>query len=109
MSSRFWHLAVIVVIFVLLALGSASLEAQAAPTLEGDHLALSGRVTNPQGGGVKEVEIEVLVSRSLECVGHQEQHFPDRQLWADEHRESLDFHGADFGAWCDVVEADFAG
>ncbi len=35
---------------------------QAAPPAQGDHLALAGKMKNPQGVGVKEVEIEVLVN-----------------------------------------------
>jgi hypothetical protein len=34
----------------------------AAPAPPGDHLAVSGLVTNPMGKGLKEVEVEVLVN-----------------------------------------------
>src|SRR5512146_347784 len=39
--------------------GSAAL---AAPAPAGDHLAVSGLITNPMGKGLKEVEVEVLVN-----------------------------------------------
>src|SRR5512147_2708132 len=41
--------------------GSATLAAT-APAPAGDHLAVSGLVTNPMGKGLKEVEVEVLVN-----------------------------------------------
>ncbi|MEJ2070555.1 MAG: ArsB/NhaD family transporter [Syntrophobacterales bacterium] len=62
MTYKIWHLAVITLILSSLLVGSALLGAQAAPPARGDHLSLSGKMTNPQGGGVKEVEIEVLVN-----------------------------------------------
>jgi Na+/H+ antiporter NhaD/arsenite permease-like protein len=40
----------------------ASSAVLAAPAPAGDHLALSGLVTNPMGKGLKEVEVEVLVN-----------------------------------------------
>lgn len=73
MSGKFWHLAVIIVIMASLALGSALRAAQAAPPSPGDHLTLSGKITNPQGGGVKEAEIEVLVNgQAVKPVGDED-------------------------------------
>lgn len=52
-----------ILIFLLIAgflVASAALAAPVAPP--GDHLAVSGLVTNPMGKGLKEVEVEVLVN-----------------------------------------------
>ena len=62
MPRLFWQVAVITVILSSLLICSPPLEAQAAPPPQADHLTLSGKVTNPQGGGVKEVAIEVLIN-----------------------------------------------
>ena len=43
-------------------LASPAVFAAAAPAPAGDHLAISGLVTNPMGKGLKEVEVEVLVN-----------------------------------------------
>jgi Na+/H+ antiporter NhaD/arsenite permease-like protein len=68
------HLTVITVIsaFVVLA-ASSFLGAQAAPPAQVDRLSLSGKFKNPQGGGVKEVEIEVLVNgQAVKPLGDEE-------------------------------------
>jgi Na+/H+ antiporter NhaD/arsenite permease-like protein len=73
MSGKYWHLAVFLAILASLTLGSAGREAQAAPPTQGDHLTLSGKIINPQGGGVKEVEIVVLVNgRAVKPEGDEE-------------------------------------
>jgi Na+/H+ antiporter NhaD/arsenite permease-like protein len=44
----------------------------AAPAPAGDHLSVSGLVTNPMGKGLKEVEVEILVNgKSLKPVGKE--------------------------------------
>jgi hypothetical protein len=50
--------------FLLIAglLASTVALAASAPAPAGDHLAVSGLVTNPMGKGLKEVEVEVLVN-----------------------------------------------
>ena len=46
----------------------------AAPAPAGDHLSVSGLVTNPMGKGLKEVEVEVLVNgKSLKPVGKEQE------------------------------------
>ncbi|MBU4353777.1 MAG: ArsB/NhaD family transporter [Proteobacteria bacterium] len=49
-------------IFLLIAGLLAASAVLAAPAPAGDHLAVSGLVTNPMGKGLKEVEVEVLVN-----------------------------------------------
>jgi len=51
-----------ILIFLLIAGLLAASAVMAAPAPAGDHLAISGRVTNPMGKGLKEVEVEVLVN-----------------------------------------------
>jgi len=51
-----------ILIFLLIAGLLAASAVVAAPAPVGDHLAISGRVTNPMGKGLKEVEVEVLVN-----------------------------------------------
>jgi Na+/H+ antiporter NhaD/arsenite permease-like protein len=53
-----------ILIFLLIAglLASSVALAASAPAPAGDHLAVSGLVTNPMGKGLKEVEVEVLVN-----------------------------------------------
>ena len=73
MTCKIWHLAVITVILSSFLVGSTPLDTQAAPPAQGDHLSLSGKMSNPQGGGVKEVEIEVLVNgRAVKPEGDEE-------------------------------------
>ena len=73
MTYKIWHLAVITVILSSFLVGSTPLDTQAAPPAQGDHLSLSGKMSNPQGGGVKEVEIEVLVNgRAVKPEGDAE-------------------------------------
>jgi Na+/H+ antiporter NhaD/arsenite permease-like protein len=51
-------------------LASSAALAAAAPAPAGDHLAVSGLVTNPMGKGLKEVEVEVLVNgRHVKPIG----------------------------------------
>jgi Na+/H+ antiporter NhaD/arsenite permease-like protein len=73
MPRTFWHLAIITIILAPLLLGSVISEVHAAPPAPGDHLVLSGKIKNPQGGGVQEVEIEVLINgRPVKPVGKEE-------------------------------------
>ena len=51
-----------ILIFLLIAGLLAASAVFAAPAPAGDHLAVSGLVTNPMGKGLKEVEVEVLVN-----------------------------------------------
>jgi Na+/H+ antiporter NhaD/arsenite permease-like protein len=51
-----------ILIFLLIAGLLAASAVLAAPAPAGDHLAISGLVTNPMGKGIKEVEVEVLVN-----------------------------------------------
>ncbi|MCK9378354.1 MAG: hypothetical protein M0P73_19725, partial [Syntrophobacterales bacterium] len=51
-----------IMIFVAIAGFLAASAVFAAPAPAGDHLAVSGLVTNPMGKGLKEVEVEVLVN-----------------------------------------------
>ncbi len=51
-----------ILIFLSIVTGLAVSAALAAAAPAGDHLALSGLVTNPMGKGLKEVEVEVLVN-----------------------------------------------
>ena len=51
-----------ILIFLLIAGLLAASAVMAAPAPAGDHLAISGLVTNPMGKGLKEVEVEVLVN-----------------------------------------------
>jgi len=51
-----------ILIFLLIAGLLAASAVFAAPAPLGDHLAISGLVTNPMGKGLKEVELEVLVN-----------------------------------------------
>ena len=51
-----------ILIFLLIAGLLAASAVFAAPAPAGDHLAISGLVTNPMGKGLKEVEVEVLVN-----------------------------------------------
>ncbi len=51
-----------ILIFLLIAGALVVSAALAAPAPAGDHLAVSGLVTNPMGKGLKEVEVEVLVN-----------------------------------------------
>ncbi|MDO9532052.1 MAG: ArsB/NhaD family transporter [Deltaproteobacteria bacterium] len=51
-----------ILIFLLIAGLLAASAVLAAPAPAGDHLAISGMVTNPMGKGIKEVEVEVLVN-----------------------------------------------
>jgi Na+/H+ antiporter NhaD/arsenite permease-like protein len=51
-----------ILIFLLIAVLLAASAVFAAPAPAGDHLAVSGLVTNPMGKGLKEVEVEVLVN-----------------------------------------------
>jgi len=51
-----------ILIFLLIAGLLAASAVMAAPAPAGDHLAISGLVTNPLGKGLKEVEVEVLVN-----------------------------------------------
>ncbi len=62
--SKIWSLSVGLVLLIGLAAGwTGHAAAQAAaPEKAGDRLTLSGLVNNPQGKGVKEVDIEVLVN-----------------------------------------------
>jgi len=55
-------------------LGSVIAEVYAAPSAQGDHLVLSGKIKNPQGGGVEEVEIEVLVNGRVVKPAGEEGH-----------------------------------
>jgi len=48
--------------FLLIVAFIATSAVFAAPAPAGDHLAVSGLVTNPMGKGLKEVEVEVLVN-----------------------------------------------
>jgi len=70
MSRTFWHLTIIAVFLFSCLLGLAIFPVQAAPPAPADHLILSGKMKNPQGGGVKEVGIEVLVNgRAVKPTG----------------------------------------
>jgi Na+/H+ antiporter NhaD/arsenite permease-like protein len=72
MSRKFGYLTVITIIFASLILSSSAFAAQPP---QKDRLSLSGKMKNPQGGGVKEVEIEVLVNgQPVKPVG-DEDHF----------------------------------
>jgi Na+/H+ antiporter NhaD/arsenite permease-like protein len=51
-----------ILIFMLIAGLLAASAVLAAPAPAGDHLSISGLVTNPMGKGLKEVEVEVLVN-----------------------------------------------
>ncbi len=51
-----------ILIFLLIAGLLAASAAGAAPAPAGDHLTISGRVSDPMGKGLKEVEVEVLVN-----------------------------------------------
>jgi len=51
-----------ILLFLLIAGLLAASAVFAAPAPAGDHLAISGLVTNPMGKGLKEVEVEVLVN-----------------------------------------------
>jgi Na+/H+ antiporter NhaD/arsenite permease-like protein len=51
-----------IMIFLLIAGLLAASAVLAAPAPAGDHLAISGLVTNPMGKGLKEVEVEVLLN-----------------------------------------------
>ncbi len=74
MRRTFRHFTVISVILAFTVLGFSSfLGAQAAPPAQTDRLSLSGKFKNPQGGGVKEVEIEVLVNgKAVKPLGDEE-------------------------------------
>ena len=57
-----WYLLLINIICSLFLFGSSLSKAQAAPPFQEDRLILSGKMKDPQGVGVKEVEIELLVN-----------------------------------------------
>ncbi len=75
MTRKFWHLTIITIILAALVISSTSLGAQAAQPAQKDRLTLSGKMKNPQGGGVKEVEIEVLVNGQAVKPEGDEDHF----------------------------------
>jgi Na+/H+ antiporter NhaD/arsenite permease-like protein len=65
------YLAHILIVVALTGVLAAS-AALAAPAPAGDHLAISGLVTNPMGKGLKEVEVEVLVNgRHVKPLGKE--------------------------------------
>ena len=73
MSRTFGHLTILIVILTSLLLSSVFSEVRAAPPAPGDHLVLAGKIKNPQGGGVEEVEIEVLVNgRAVRPEGEED-------------------------------------
>jgi len=74
MPRTFWHVTLITFLFTSLMLGSVIAEVYAAPSAQGDHLVLSGKIKNPQGGGVEEVEIEVLVNGRVVKPAGEEGH-----------------------------------
>jgi Na+/H+ antiporter NhaD/arsenite permease-like protein len=61
-KKSFFFLNILILLVAAGFLANSALFAAAAPTPAGDHLALSGLVTNPMGKGLKEAEIEVLVN-----------------------------------------------
>ncbi len=69
------YLIFITIIAAFLALSLTALEAQAAQQPPGDLLSLGGKIKNPQGEGVKEVEIEVLVNGKPVKPEGEEDHF----------------------------------
>ncbi len=71
MSRQFRYLIVITIIFASFIL---SLSAFAAQPPQKDRLSLAGKMKNPQGGGVKEVEIEVLVNGQAVKPEGEEEH-----------------------------------
>ena len=75
MTRTFWYLTIITVILAFLVLDSSPQGVQAAQPAQGDHLKLSGMMKNPQGRGVKEVEIEVLVNGQPVKPVRDEDHF----------------------------------
>ena len=75
MTRKFWHLTIITIILAALVISSTSLGAQAAQPAQKDRLTFSGKMKNPQGGGVKEVEIEVLVNGQAVKPEGDEDHF----------------------------------
>jgi len=61
-----------ILILLLIAGFLATPAVLAAPAPAGDHLALSGLITNPMGKGLKEVEVEVLVNgRHVKPTGRE--------------------------------------
>jgi len=73
MPRTFWHLTIITVILWSWLCGLAVFQAQAAPPAPADHLILAGKMKNPQGGGVKEVNIEVFINgRAVKPAGEAE-------------------------------------
>jgi Na+/H+ antiporter NhaD/arsenite permease-like protein len=58
----FFLLTILILLIAAGFLASSIVLAASAPTPAGDHLAVSGLVTNPMGKGLKEVEVEVLVN-----------------------------------------------
>ncbi len=75
MTRTFRHLTVILIILTSLALASSGFGAQAAQPAKGDLLSLGGKIKNPQGEGVKEVEIEVLVNGKPVKPEREKEHF----------------------------------
>ncbi len=59
MRAKSFSLSLLILVFCSFLPGSVAL---AAPTAPGDRLVVSGMIKNPQGKGVKEVEVEVLVN-----------------------------------------------
>ncbi|MBW1953291.1 MAG: ArsB/NhaD family transporter [Deltaproteobacteria bacterium] len=75
MIRTFLHLVVITSILAILALSPSPPVAQAAQAVLGDRLTLSGKMKNPQGRGIKGVEVEVLINgRPVKPAG-MEDHF----------------------------------
>ena len=67
-----WFSFVNILILLLIAGFPAASAVVAAPAPAGDHLAVSGLITNPMGKGLKEVEVEVLVNgRHVKPVGKE--------------------------------------
>jgi Na+/H+ antiporter NhaD/arsenite permease-like protein len=56
------HLLIVTFVIAALAICASPLGLKAAPSSPGDHLTLAGTIKDPQGIGVKEVVIEVLVN-----------------------------------------------
>jgi len=68
-----WHLIILSAVLASLLLGPAVSGVRAAPPPQPDHLVLSGKIKNPQGGGVEEVEIEVLINgRAVQPEGEED-------------------------------------
>jgi Na+/H+ antiporter NhaD/arsenite permease-like protein len=75
MTRTLRHLIFITVIIAFLAISLPLLGAQAAQLPHGDLLSLGGKIKNPQGEGVKEVAIEVLVNGKPVKPEGEEGHF----------------------------------